>query len=117
MPRTRSTRNATRCVSTNQTMRPLLTAQHRPTVPCGAPGTIIADGAQLLGRTGADVPGASLEAAATVPDEDFTPYKVTVVFRIGGELDPQHAARDSLPDRRKCAVPLLANVYRDTLDR
>jgi site-specific DNA recombinase len=33
--------------------------------------------------------------------------QVTVVFRIGGELDPQHAARDSLPDRRKCAHPAL----------
>ena len=30
--------------------------------------------------------------------------QVTVVFRIGSELDPQHAARDSLPDRRKCGL-------------
>jgi site-specific DNA recombinase len=31
--------------------------------------------------------------------------QVTVVFRIDGDLDIQHAARNGLPDRRKCAEP------------
>jgi len=30
--------------------------------------------------------------------------QVTVVFRIGGELDSQHAARDGLRDRRRCGL-------------
>ncbi len=43
--------------------------------------------------------------------------QVTVVFRIDGDLETQHAARDGLPDRRKCADTALRGPRRGRCQR